>query len=365
MKSYLISIPVFICLSLWSFVAIKAQPTPPQGFEWKVVPELTDEFDTWDGTKWWKPLWNYGEPVQMRAENSGVSEGKLWIKATLDSGAARWFQTSRVMSRTRINFPMYTECRMKTAHLSAYNTFWMNNGDINNRDEIDICENNSKPSCGCQPNFPWVMNSQYFITVNRDDERAKGNFDNRNLSATNPLRGVPWNEAYHTLGAWWKDKNNVQFYLDGEPAGNVTTTRDFTRELNIIWDLWTIAQNWSGGISAQQDLLDDSINTMKIDWIHTYSLENTGATSIEDDARSSIEFEVYPNPTDDHLYVRLTGPTPKAAKISLYNSLGQLMYLENFFHQEHQLPLTHFPSDLYMVKIEQEGLVKYQKIVKR
>ena len=247
--------------------------TTPEGWKWEKVEALTDDFDSFDNSKWYKELWNYGEPVQMKAQNAGVTDGKLWIKATLNSGSSRWFETSRVQAKTKINYPMYTESRIKTAHISAYNTFWMNNGDINNRDEIDIIENNSKPSCNCQPDFPWQMNSQYFHVVNGDERRDKGNFDNRTLSEDNPLRGVTWNEEYHVVGVWWKDAKNIQFYLDGEPAGSVVSARDFTRDLSIIWDLWTINANWSGGIAAQSDLLDDSINTMRIDWIRTWKLE--------------------------------------------------------------------------------------------
>lgn len=65
---------------------------------------------------------------------------------------------------------------------------------------------------------------------------------------------------------------DIQFYLDGEPAGSVVSERAFTRHLNIIWDLWTIAENWSGGIAAQEDLLDDTINTMQVDWVRTWQL---------------------------------------------------------------------------------------------
>lgn len=249
-----------------------AQPTPPVGKKWEKVSALSDEFDVWNGTKWTKSLWNYDVPVQMKAGNSGVSDGKLWIKATLDNTSERWFETSRVMSRTRISYPMYTECKIKTAHISAYNTFWLNNGNSANRDEIDVIENNSKPSCACQPDFPWQMNSQYFIVVDNSTERNKGNFDNRDLSDTNALKGIKWNEAYHTVGVWWKDANNIQFYLDGEPAGKVKSTRNFTRELNIIWDLWTFDADWLGGLALKGDLSVDSINTMRVDWIHTYKL---------------------------------------------------------------------------------------------
>ena len=168
---------------------------------------------------------------------------------------------------------MYTESRIKTAHLSAYNTFWLNNGNINNRNEIDVIENNSKPSCNCQPAFPWQMNSQYFHVVDVNTQRNKGNFDNRNLSQENPLRGVPWNEDYHIVGVWWKNERDIQFYLEGEPAGSVVSARDFTRELFLLWDLWTFDATWLGGLAMQSDLQDARVNTMYVDWVRTWQLE--------------------------------------------------------------------------------------------
>ncbi|TSE06236.1 RICIN domain-containing protein [Aquimarina algiphila] len=252
-----------------------AQPTAPSGKKWQKVDNLSDEFNgNFDNNKWQKVLWDYtNTPTKMIEENSGVSQGNLWIKATLGPEPL-WFQSSRIYSKAQIKFPMYTESRMITAHLSAYNTFWLNNGDINNRDEIDIVENNSRPSCGCQPNFPWQMNSQYFQVINGNTERNKGNFDNRNLSPNNPKKGVRWNEEYHIVGMWWKDANNVQFYLDGEPAGSVKTNRPLTRNLNLIWDLWTDDENFLGGVAVKSHLNDNTINTMKVDWVHTYKLVN-------------------------------------------------------------------------------------------
>ena len=265
-------------------------PEAPEGMKWEIVPKLTDEFNSgFDTDKWFKPLWNYGVPVQMVAQNSGVSDGNLWIKATLDNANAegRWFRTSRVQSRTQISYPMYTESKIKTAHISAYNTFWLNNGNSDDRDEIDIIENNSKPSCNCQPDFPWQMNSQYFQVNSAASPkvvRNHGNFDNRKLSEDNPLKGVRWNEQYHTFGVWWKDSRNAQFYLNGEKAGSVVfgeqrsdndpfiEGRDFTRNLNIIWDLWTFDAPWLGGLPLKSDLGKNDINTMKVDWIHTYKL---------------------------------------------------------------------------------------------
>ncbi|WP_345189754.1 Ig-like domain-containing protein [Algibacter agarivorans] len=273
-----------------SFTSI--EDTTPEDKKWTKFESMSDEFDNWDNTKWFKSTWNYGVPVFMSNsnQNSGVTDGKLWIKATLNESnpEARWFQTARIHSIAETKYPMYTEARIKTAHISAYNTYWLNNGDINNRDEIDIIENNSKPSCAnCEADkFPDQMNSQYFQADENEIPktiRNKGNFLRSNLSAVNPLRNVGWNEDYHTYGVWWKDSKNIQFYLDGEPAGRVvvgkhengqTYNREFTRDLEIIFDLWTNQATWLGGLPPKTDLNDDAINTMKIDWVRTWKLED-------------------------------------------------------------------------------------------
>jgi hypothetical protein len=273
-----------------SFVSI--EDTTPDNKKWTKSEAMSDEFDSWNSTKWFKSTWNYGVPVFMSSssQNSGVSDGKLWIKATLNESNpdSRWFQSARIHSKTKAKYPMYTEARIKTSHISAYNTYWLNNGDINNRDEIDIIENNSKPSCNnCEAdNFPNQMNSQYFQadgTKSPQTIRNKDNFLRSDLADTNPLKNKGWNEEYHTYGVWWKDSKHIQFYLDGEPAGSVvvgehndgnTYSREFTRDLEIIFDVWTNEAGWLGGLPPKSDLNDDTINTMTIDWVRTWKLEN-------------------------------------------------------------------------------------------
>lgn len=279
--------------NLPSFVSL--ENTTPDGKEWVKFDSMSDEFDAWDSDKWFKSVWNYGVPVFMSnsANNSGVTDGKLWIKATLNESNPedRWFQSARIHSKAETSYPMYTEARIKTAHISAYNTFWMNKGTAGgtSRDEIDIIENNSKPSCSnCQADeFPNQMNSQYFhadANLEPNEIRNKDNFLRSDLSAANPLRNVGWNEDYHTYGVWWKDERNIQFYLDGEPAGSVVvgehndgtyhSDRFFTRDLEIIFDLWTNEAGWLGGLPPKSDLEDNSINTMRVDWVRTWKLED-------------------------------------------------------------------------------------------
>ena len=69
----------------------------------------------------------------------------------------------------------------------------LNNGNIDNRNEIDIIENNSNPSCtNCDvDNFPMQMNSQYFqadAAKTPQTIRNKGNFLRSGLSDTNPQK---------------------------------------------------------------------------------------------------------------------------------------------------------------------------------
>lgn len=353
---------LLVILLMFRFVSLMAQPEAPNGKVWEKIPGLSDEFDTWDDSKWQKSLWNYGEPVQMRAENSGVDNGKLWIKATLDEGATRWFETSRVMSKEKVNYPMYTECSMKTAHISAYNTYWLNNGDSKNRDEFDICENNSKASIESQrEERKYTMMSQYFLVVDNDVERNKGDFDNRNLSSENPLRGVAWNEAYHTLGAYWIDAHRIQFYLNGEPAGRVQTQRAFTRDLYVIWDLWTIAADWAGGIADQNDLLNDSINTMYIDWVHTYQLEDD--ESLDNKAHSS-KIRVFPNPANDFIKINLDGNLDRNASVHIYDSLGAVVRTESLLNNDVEVSLNGLSKGIYLVKVSNNNSVATQSIVK-
>lgn len=272
-----------------SFVSI--EDTTPDGKTWVKLESMSDEFNTWDASKWFKSTWNYKVPVFMSTSsiNSGVTDGKLWIKATLNHSnpEGRWFQTARIHSSAETSYPMYCEARIKTAHISAFNTFWLNNGNSSSRDEIDIIESNSKPSCGCRPGLPYRMNSQYFhadSSLTPIEIRDNDNFNQNNLLDENPFKGVKWNEDYHTFGVWWKDSKNIQFYLNGEPAGSVVVghdrsgqdypDREFTKELEIIFDLWTFDADWIGGLALQDDLNNDLINTMRVDWVRTWKLED-------------------------------------------------------------------------------------------
>ncbi len=365
----------YVVLLLSAVTKIIAQPIPPSGMKWEVVSEMTDEFNNgFDTVKWRKELWQYPDtPTLMVAENSGVSDGNLWIKATVGPEPT-YFHASRIYSNAQISYPMYTECSIITAHLSAYNTFWLNNGNLEGRDEIDVIENNSRPSCGCQPNFPWQMNSQYFQATNGFTVRNADNYDNRRLSNGNLKRGIPWNETYHTVGVWWKDEKNMTFYLDGEEAGSVKVgeSRDgnyypeiiFSRDLNLIWDLWTRDVNWLGGLALKEHMRDDRFNTMRVDWVHTFKLVEDATLSTFDVTNPSEFATIYPNPTTDELNIYLVDLKDQAT-VSVYDNNGGLVKIEQLENDKDKISLSELSNGIYYLKIKNGNSESYKSVVKQ
>lgn len=258
---------LFISVVFW------AQPQAPSGKEWQKVEALSDEFTFLDLNKWEYSLWNYAEPNVMKKSQAYVEDGNLCIKAELNDDSVRWMKTCRIMSKERIGYPMYTEARMKSASISGYNTYWFNNGNAHERDEIDICENNANPSNPNVPhgleNKPYIMQRNIHQARNGENKTLPTYASTQFLSEENPLRGKRTDEAFHTFGLYWEDARNLHFYMDGEYVGSVLSPRKFERDLNMYFDLWT--NKWDG-FAKKEDLMDDSKNTMYVDWVKTYKL---------------------------------------------------------------------------------------------
>lgn len=245
----------------------------PEGYKWEKVEALSDEFKAFDSSKWGYSLWNYDPPNIMMKSQVYVKNGKLCIKAENNADTLRWMKTGRVMSKAQIGYPMYTECRMKAADISAYNTYWLNNGNAENRNEIDICENNANPTNPKTKHgikdFPYIMQSNIHHAVKGKNLTSPSRASTKFLSKSNKNQGKNFNEAYHTFGLYWEDNRKCHWFLDGEYVGFSSAKRDFTRKLNIYFGLWSNA--WDG-FPTKESLADESRNTMFVDWIRTYQL---------------------------------------------------------------------------------------------
>ena len=79
-------------------------------------------------------------------------------------------------------------------------------------------------------------------------------------------------DGYHTIACHWADNRNVYWYLDDEYTGVSKAGRDFVKDgLYVLFDQWT--NTWDG-LADKNSLNDNSRNTMYVDWIRTWKLED-------------------------------------------------------------------------------------------
>ena len=114
-------------------------------------------------------------------------------------------------------------------------------------------------------------------------------------------------------------------------------------------------------------------------WIRPYDNENYHQFEVEWDVSSAAlgsgqelrilnhsAISVYPNPVNDHLYVKILDALPGDAVIELYDSKGRLMQThKGNFSGTQRLDLSGFETGIYMVKISQDGkYLSFRKIIK-
>jgi len=114
-----------------SSTALDSPPPAPDGYAWKVVPELSDEFTgtTLDERKWLPkhPDWKGRAPSIYDPPNVSLQDGMLRLQNTTrlktldgakDPEKEVWVQSACVSSRGRIALYGYYAARMKAARFA-------------------------------------------------------------------------------------------------------------------------------------------------------------------------------------------------------------------------------------------------------
>jgi len=117
--------------------ALDSPPTAPDGYAWKVIPELSDEFTgtNLDERKWLPqaPDWKGREPSVFDPSNVSVKDGMLQLRnttrlKTLDGlknpEKDVWVQSACVSSSRPIASYGYYAARMKASRICMTSSFW-------------------------------------------------------------------------------------------------------------------------------------------------------------------------------------------------------------------------------------------------
>jgi len=129
--------------------------------------------------------------------------------------------------------------------------------------EIDVIENIGTPS---KRDHAWIedtymMNSHYFAKV-----------DGKRPPSTPKKWKMPAKarDEFMVYGVWWKDPQTLWMYHNGAKILEIKTSAPFDRPQYMFFD--TEVFSWHGW-PKPENLLDDTKNTMLVDWVRAWTLK--------------------------------------------------------------------------------------------
>jgi len=262
-------------------------PTP-QGKAWAPVPQLTDEFNgnALDGKKWQaNPLgngwtWDGRPPGLFRAENVSVKGGNMNVtvselKEPVIKGKHKFTYQGAIVRSVHPGQPgWYYECRMKANATEMSSTFWlMTKGRTVKKLELDIqeCVGRVSPTASeWAKEWDQIFHSNVLHRVNKHNPRKVAQQNQINTDTKN-------HERFYVYAAWWKSKDEIQFFLDGKHTYSVTPSIDWDVPSFIQMAVETYSWNpvpADGGM-VKSGTWDQ--RTTKYDWVRTWQLKEAPA----------------------------------------------------------------------------------------
>lgn len=248
--------------------AAHSLPSPPDGYRWEMVKELSDEFNgsQVDPGKWTPnhPYWKGREPSRFSEGSISVRRGNLEIRSTThvrdlseikDPQKDIWVQSGCVASKTPIASYGYYEARMKASKLSMSSSFWLQ-GQYS---EIDVAEQFGEPVLRPERSQYMLMDTHYFSGNPRADLHAP--------ARSKMSSGA--SEQYHVYGAWWKDKDTIVYFLDGKEVTRLRPAGEFLEPMHLFFDTEVFRD---AGLPSVDSLNDNHRNTMYVDWVRSWKL---------------------------------------------------------------------------------------------
>ena len=242
-------------------------PAPAAGCHWQAYASLTDEFSGThlDPSKWQprQPYWAGREPSRFDPANASVKSGHLLLRSTTQVHSQSevhdplkdiWVQSACVASLLPIARYGYYEARMKASDLSMTSSFWLQG----KHSEIDVVEQIGDSAKNPEKGKQMLMNTHYF---------AQG-WDHDIATPRQAPMPTEAAQAYHIHGVWWKDAENVIFYLDGKQVAEVKTGGPFGEPMYLFFD--TEVFTWEG-LPTVESLRDSRRNTMSVDWVRAWT----------------------------------------------------------------------------------------------
>lgn len=256
----------------------------PEGYTWELNEDYSDEFNgkKLDAKKWHDtyPGWKGRVPGLFVPQSVSVGDGCLQMKSHILDPAQGvsnewWIACGAIQSKAQEASFGYYEVRMKASDISTSSTFWLMNPredaeKAGKRTELDIQE--CIGDAQRWPGFKKQIRSNSHVTFfDKVDENGDKLVIKKDASTD---IGSNVSEDFHTYGCWWVDANTMKFYLDGKYVHTITPPTDvdktpFDRPMyvNMVCEIY----DWEV-VPSREDLMDDSRNTTRYDYVRSYKL---------------------------------------------------------------------------------------------
>jgi hypothetical protein len=315
-------------------------PAAPAGYQWHLNPTFTDEFKSWDGTKWqarldWWDGTGEGRPgAYVSGQNAwdtpnvDVKDSKLMIYTKANGPSAeKWLGTGVVSSKTKAPQGYY-EVRMKASAISTTSAFWFQDPNVA-KSEIDVIEAIGGVKNQTYSSFSTNLHSNFHYFPNGF---GGSGYAQQPSITTSSIPGST--TSWHTYGVWWRNAHEALIYLDGQHVSNfnyygsfpnnwdrLSFAGNFDQDMTMIFDSevwdweWQTKPGTAPGLPtvAEVSVTDDS-NAVQFDWVRGYRLVPNGqspapiGTTINIHTASAIGGYIWADPNSG--IVAANSPTP-------------------------------------------------------
>jgi len=309
MKKIYLLVTVLLFLSS---VDVQAQiPAPPEGQRWVLNAPYSDEFNgaELDQSKWFNkhPYWVGRTPAiflpeavslqggNMQIKNFKLAQDSLYVSPWNGNTLTYTMAGGAVVSKKANAHYGFYEVKMKASRIRMSSTFWLKNRWLggfpdaecpNYVTELDIVE-----AVGGAENNPNFMNNMMSNTHYIHKECGQDEVWH-SQGGDAPIGGHV-SDDFHVYGAYWKNPNEVDFYIDGDKKHTIEpstaeSAAPFDRPMWI--NMVTETYNWLTP-PTDADLADDTRNTTYYDWIRSYYLLPVEEELVEDKLLVNGDFE--------------------------------------------------------------------------
>lgn len=369
---------------LLGVVSLMAQPPkPPAGKVWVKIPAMSDEFDAHspDTEKWrvfdqgdsWDRTSAFDKRIhevihEPKTNNYFLTMNPMWYyeDEQFTKGDRTYLFAGGGMDTRAMATYGYFEVRLKASNFPMGSGVFMNSRktssdicDEKYHTELDIIENMSYDGPGANTtgfNFHQNVNSHAKPFKSEGGNCVSLPYESTKSGVkSQPLEGPL---DFNTVGMWWKNANEAEFYLNGRAFGTITPTRDFNLPMPVIIVMetytWGSDENNAGNPKPEAYMFEDEFRTKEqravtYDWVRSWQLVDVDA-SVFNDQNNAIAFHQPEAPTyaGDQLDKTLIYSLAKEARVTteLLRESGK-----SFFRSSAKVPAGvhsyHFKETFY------------------